>query len=199
LDWRAVGKLIVIDPGHGGKDPGSQGIRDGVELLNEKDINLDVATRLNRMLRAAGANTYMLREDDTYISLYGRPEMANTANGDLYIAIHNNSSDNYSANGTEVYYYSKPNESDFGISSSELAAIAQAELITSLGTKDRGAKSQPAYAVLNKTLMPAIIIEGAFISNTEDLKYMLTDEYKQRYAYAAAKAIIRVLNENAQE
>lgn len=200
LDWRATGKLIVIDPGHGGRDPGAQSIRDGVELLNEKDINLDVATRLNGMLKAAGANTYMLREDDTYISLYGRPELANAASGDLYIGVHNNSSDvNKSAKGTEVYYNSKANESDYGIYSKELATIAQAELVKILGTNDRGAKSQPAYAVLNKTMMPAIIIEGAFISNIDDLKYMLTDEFRQRYAYAVAKAIIQVLNKSVQE
>lgn len=199
LDWRATGKLIVIDPGHGGKDTGSQGIQNGVELLNEKDINLDIATRLNRMLLAAGANTYMLREDDTYISLYGRPELANSARGDLYISVHNNSSDNRNANGTEVYYYSKTNECDYGIYSMELAMEIQSELIKALGTKDRGAKSQPAYAVLNKTQMPAIIIEGAFISNTEDLKYMLTDEFRERYAYATAKSIIKILNDSVKE
>ena len=152
------------------------------------------------MLKAAGANTYMLREDDTYISLYGRPELANAASGDLYIGVHNNSSDvNKSAKGTEVYYNSKANESDYGIYSKELATIAQAELVKILGTNDRGAKSQPAYAVLNKTMMPAIIIEGAFISNIDDLKYMLTDEFRQRYAYAVAKAIIQVLNKSVQE
>lgn len=200
VDWRAAEKLVVIDPGHGGNDPGSQAIRDGVEVLNEKDINLDIALRLDRMLRAAGVSTYMLRQEDESITLYERPAMANAANGDLYVAVHNNSSPvNPNARGTEVYYYSKECEPDYGISSKRLAELAYRELCGTIGTEGRGAKSEPAYAVLNKTQMPAIIIEGAFLSNDDDLKLMLTDEYRENYALAAARAIIQVLNESVAE
>ena len=200
VDWRVTEKLVVIDPGHGGKDPGSQAIRDGVEILNEKDINLDVALRLNRMLKAAGVNTYMLRDSDTSITLYERPAMANAANGDLYISVHNNSSPvNPNARGVEVYYNSKANECDFGIYSKHLAEVAYEELQKTIGIPGRGAKSEPAYAVLNKTQMPAIIIEGAFLSNTEDLKLMMTDEFRENYAKATAKAIIQILNECVEE
>jgi N-acetylmuramoyl-L-alanine amidase len=200
VDWRAASKLVVIDPGHGGNDPGSQAIRNGVEVLNEKDINLDIALRLNRMLKAAGVNTYMLRTEDTSISLYERPAMANAVNGDLYVSVHNNSSPvNPNARGTEVYYYSKECEPDFGLYSKRLAELAYRELCERLGTEGRGVKSEPAYAVLNKTNMPAIIIEGAFLSNNDDLKLMLTDEYRENYALAAAKAIIQVLNESVAE
>lgn len=200
LDWRAAGKLIVIDPGHGGRDPGSQAKRNGVSVLDEKDLNLDIALRLNKMLQEAGANTYILREDDSYISLYDRPERANGANGDLYISVHNNSfPENPNANGTEVYYYSKSNEANYGISSAAFAKLVQKELIAALGLNDRGAKSQPAYAVLNKTLMPAIIIEGAFLSNAKDLEYMLTEDFREKYAYAVAKATIQTLNESVKQ
>jgi len=200
VDWRAANKLVVIDPGHGGNDPGSQAIRNGVEVLNEKDINLDIALRLNRMLKAAGVSTYMLRTEDTSVSLYERPAMANVANGDLYVAIHNNSSPvNPNARGTEVYYYSKKCEPDYGIYSKRLAELVYKELLQRLGTEGRGVKSEPAYAVLNKTNMPAIIIEGAFLSNDDDLKLMLSDEFRENYALAAAKAIIQVLNESVAE
>lgn len=199
VDWRASGKLVVIDPGHGGKDTGSQGKENGVEILNEKDINLDVALRLNSMLKEAGVSTYILRETDKTITLYDRPALANAANGDLYISVHNNSSEGSSANGVEVYYNSKSNESDYGIYSKHLAEVAQTELVKALGIRDRGAKSEPAYAVLNKTQMPAIIIEGAFLSNPDNLKLMLTDEFREKYAYAAAKAIIQILNESVSE
>jgi len=200
VDWRATEKLVVIDPGHGGKDTGCQAIRDGVEILNEKDVNLDVALRLNRMLKAAGVNTYMLRETDTTISLYDRPSMANAANGDLYVSVHNNSSPfNPNARGVEVYYYSKASECDYGIYSKPLAETVYAELVNVLGIPGRGVKSEPAYAVLNKTNMPAIIIEGAFLSNTEDLKVIMTDEFRENYALAAAKAIIQSLNESVRE
>ncbi len=197
VDWRATEKLVVIDPGHGGKDTGSQAIRDGVEILNEKDINLDVATRLNRMLKAAGVSTYMLREGDTTITLYERPALANAANGALYVSIHNNSSkDNPNARGVEVYYNSKANECDYDIYSKHLAETVYKEFMNAVAIPGRGAKSEPAYAVLNKTNMPAIIIEGAFLSNTEDLKLMMTDEFREGYAKATAKAIIQILNES---
>lgn len=200
VDWRAAERLVVIDPGHGGKDTGSQAIRDGVEILNEKDINLDVALRLNDMLKAAGVRTYILRETDTTITLYERPSLANAANGDLYVSIHNNSSDkNPNARGVEVYYNAKANECDYGIYSKHLAEVAYQELISTIGTTGRGAKSEPAYAVLNKTQMPAIIIEGSFLSNTEDLKLMMTDEFRQNYALATAKAIIQILNESVEQ
>ena len=197
VDWRASKKLVIIDAGHGGADTGSQAKQDGVEILNEKDVNLDIALRLNRMLKAAGVSTYMLREDDTTITLQTRPVMANEANGDLYISVHNNSTDkNPNAKGTEVYYYSKDNECDYNIYSKELAELVQKYMVASLGTNDRKVKSEPAYAVLNKTKMPAIIIEGAFLSNTEDLKLMLTDEFREKYALSAAKAVIEVLNKS---
>lgn len=199
LDWRAAGKLIVIDPGHGGKDSGSRAIRNGKTILNEKDINLDIALRLNRMLQAAGANTYLTREDDTYIGLYERPEKANALGGDLYISIHNNSSDSTGASGTEVYYYRKSNEADYGIDTAGFAKLVQKELIQNIGLKNRGAKSEPAYAVLNKTKMPAIIIEGGFLSNDTDLNMMLSDKFKENYAYATAKAILQTLNESVQK
>lgn len=200
VDWRATEKLVVIDPGHGGRDTGSQAIRDGVEILNEKDINLDVALRLDRMLKAAGVKTYILRETDTTITLYERPSLANAANGDLYVSVHNNSSPvNPNARGVEVYYNSKANECDYGIYSKQLAETAYSELVSALGIPGRGAKSEPAYAVLNKTCMPAIIIEGAFLSNTEDLKVMMTDEFRENYALAAAKAIIQSLNASVSE
>jgi N-acetylmuramoyl-L-alanine amidase len=197
--WRASEKLVVIDPGHGGKDTGSQALNNGTAVLNEKDINLDVALRLNEMLQSAGVRTYILRETDTTITLYDRPALANAANADLYVAIHNNSSDNKSARGVEVYYDSKPTESNYGIYSQHLAEVAYQDLLDTIGTVGRGAKSEPAYAVLNKTNMPAIIIEGSFLSNSEDLRMMLTDEFRENYALATAKAIIQILNESAEE
>lgn len=198
VDWRASEKLVVIDPGHGGKDTGSQALSNGTTVLNEKDINLDVALRLNEMLQAAGVRTYILRETDTTITLYDRPALANAANADLYVAIHNNSSENKSARGVEVYYNSKSTEVNYGIYSQRLAEVVYQDLLDTIGTVGRGAKSEPAYAVLNKTNMPAIIIEGSFLSNSEDLSLMLTDEFRENYALATAKAIIQILNESAE-
>ena len=72
-------------------------------------------------------------------------------------------------------------------------------MVKSLGLFDRGAKSEPAYAVLNKTVMPAIIIEGAFLSNDENLELMMTDEFRELYALSAAKSIVKILNDSVRD
>ncbi len=195
LDWRMQGKLIYIDPGHGGFDVGSQGKQDGKIVLNEKDVNLAVALRLNELLRAAGANTVMTRDKDVYVTLYDRPAMANERQADLFVSVHNNSATYETPHGTEVHYYSKEGEENYAVDSKTVAGSVRRELLKTLGLEDRGIKSSPALAVLNKTQMPAIIIEGAFLSNAEDLAYMLTDEFVEQYALGAARGILKALND----
>ena len=195
LDWRASGRLIAIDVGHGGDDPGASGKIDGVTVINEKDLNLDIALRLYQLLDYAGANVVLLRDKDTGMSLYERPEAANSLNADLLISIHNNATDNTSVpNGTEVLYYDSIGTENYGISSKLLAEYIQTELLIEIGLKDRGVKNSPQLAVLNKSLMPAVIIEGGFLSNPMDLQAMLTDRYKEAYAVGTARGIINALN-----
>lgn len=196
LDWRATNMLVIIDPGHGGKDSGAIGFEQGHGVIYEKDINLDVATRLAKLLTNAGVKIYSIRTDDTYMGLYERPSMANSMNGDLYVSIHNNSSDSGKPSGVETLYYTKANESEYLIKSKSMAEIVQANLLTSLGLANRGIASKPELAVLNKTLMPAIIIEGGFLSNYYDLAVMKTDGFRQNYAVAVARSIITALNES---
>ena len=195
LDWRAQSKLIFIDPGHGGTDSGSLAYDENKAVIAmEKDLNLSIALRLNQLLKAAGANTYILREGDESISLYERPAIANSLNADLYVSVHNNSSDYASPNGTETLYYNKPTDSTYGYTSKAVADAVQAELVKNLGLKNRGTKNSPMMAVLNRSEMPAIIIEGAFLSNASELAYIMTDEFKEAYAVAAARGIIKALN-----
>lgn len=196
LDWRATNMLVIIDPGHGGKDSGAIGFENGHEVLYEKDINLDVATRLAALLTEAGVKIYSIRTDDTYMGLYERPSMANSLNGDLYVSIHNNSSDSGRPSGVETLYYTKANEADYLIKSKRMAEIAQANLLTSLGLANRGIESWPELAVLNKTMMPAIVIEGGFLSNYYDLAVMKSDGFRENYAVAVARSIITALNES---
>ncbi len=80
------------------------------------------------------------------------------------------------------------------MTSKELAAYIQKELVPEIGLKDRGIINCPHLAVLNKSLMPAVIIEGGFLSNAGDLQIMLTEEYKEAYAIATARGIINALN-----
>ncbi len=194
LDWRGSGKLIAIDVGHGGKDPGASGKIGGRTVINEKDLNLDIALRLHELLLQAGANAVLLRDKDVDMSLYSRPEAANEMNADLLISIHNNSAETAVPNGSEVLYYDKVGLEDYGISSKELAKHINDQLTREIGLKDRGIKNSPHLAVLNKSLMPAVIIEGAFLSNPTDLQFMLTERYKEAYAIATARGIINALN-----
>ena len=85
-----------------------------------------------------------------------------------------------------------------GISGTELAQNLQKILVSNLGLTDRGAKAKPELAVLRRTIMPAVIIEGAFISNPNDLEFMKTDEFRELYAKSVAKCIIEVLNESVE-
>jgi len=187
-------KLVVIDPGHGGADTGSRGFENGVAVLNEKDVNLDVALRLQKILEDAGARIYMIRTEDGTIPLYDRQDTANNLGASLYVAIHNNSYTNSTPSGTEVHYHGKDDPPMDGISSMALAQSLQSTLASNLGLPNRGAKVSPELAVLRRTIMPAVIIEGAFLSNPNDLDYMKTDDFREKYAMSAARCIIEALN-----
>ena len=199
LDWRAGGKLVAIDVGHGGKDPGAEGILDGSHVIWEKELNLPIALRLYDLLSAAGVNVQILRDQDVYMGLYERPEAANILNADLFVSIHNNSGESVTSRGTEVLYYQKVGEEGYGLFSKEVASLVQQELVAEIGLPNRGTHSRPQLAVLNKTMMPAIIIEGGFLSNPEDLAIMLTEEFIAGYAAGAARGIIMALNASVLE
>lgn len=94
------GRLIVIDPGHGGKDPGAVGAN-----LTEARINLIAAKELRKKLEGLGFNVYMTRESDKYVGLYNRPQIANDLNADAFISIHANAATNTKASGIENLYY----------------------------------------------------------------------------------------------
>lgn len=189
-------KMVVIDPGHGGADTGSRGYENGIAVLNEKDVNLDVALRLQKMLKAAGARIYMIRTGDVTVPLYDRQDTANAMGASLYVSIHNNSYTNSTPSGTEVHYHGKNDPPMDGISAMELAQNLQGTLVSNLGLLNRGAKVSPELAVLRRTVMPAVIIEGAFLSNPNDLNTLKTDDFREKYAMSTAKCIIEALNKS---
>jgi len=202
MNEAAAQRLIFIDVGHGGRDPGTIGARNTPNELHEKVVNLKIGLYLRDYLREAGARVHLSRETDIHIPTAERPEIANALGADLFVSIHNNASTtNFQANGTEVHYYSKIDEEErdekelFGIYSKDVAERVQREMLRALGTADRGTKNSPRLIVLNRTVMPAIVIEGAFMSNAEDLALIREDDYAKRYAYAVAKALIEIMNE----
>ena len=201
LNDSAKSKILALDMGHGGKDSGAIGHENKSDELYEKVVNLAVGLKIRDYLQAAGLNVVTTRDSDTYLTLLERAAVANDAKADFFVSIHNNSSDYAAPNGTEVHYYSKVDTNGkgeqelYGITSKAVAQTVEDEMVKALGTYKRGINSSPKLAVLNKTSMPAIIIEGAFISNEDNFNMMKTEEYKERYAYACAKAIITAFNE----
>lgn len=196
--------LIVIDPGHGGVYPGSIATQNGKAVLYEKDPNLDIALRLNQKLQAAGLKTMMTHDTDSLcdttattsaLDLISRSTFANENNATLFISIHNNSADNIpSAKGTETLYNETDGKAAYGFSSKDLATLVQKKMVAYCGTTNRGAKSRPDLSVLRRTEMPAIIVEGAFMSNADDLKLLQSDQFRENYAKAVAEATIEYLN-----
>ena len=163
-------KIIMIDPGHGNQDPGAVG--NGVE---EKDVNLKISLIVRDKLVADGYTVIMTREDDTFLSLSERSDYANSVNADLFISIHNNSADNSTAKGTEVLC-------NFSTSSKDLAENILNEIVKRIDTTNRGLKDGSKMAVIRKTNMPAVIVEGLFISNSSDAKKLKDNSVIEKIA-----------------
>ena len=172
------GKVIAIDPGHGGNDAGAI----GPSGVMEKTVTLNVALELEKMLKAEGAEVIMTRRTDKTVSpkgasasaieeLQARCDVANRAKADIFISIHADSFTNSSARGTTGYYYSQTE----GPMSIKLADCIRKALCEQIRTPSRGTKPCNFYVVKN-TDMAATLIELAFISNPEEEKIMSSKE-----------------------
>lgn len=182
--------LVVIDPGHGGSEPGAVYNKE----IFEKDLNLDIALRLNRLLKEAKIDTVMTRETDVYVGLYERANIANRLQADLFVSIHNNWIDIPSYSGTMTLYYPYDNGGG-GLTSKRFAEIVQEELLKKLGSIDRKIIPRPNLVVLNSTKMPAVLAEIGFISNKDEREKLLNPEYREKAAIGLYNGIIRALNE----
>lgn len=198
LNSKAKELLVVIDPGHGGAETGSVGYdEDGEESLYEKKVNLQIALRANTLLKQMGVKTLMTRMTDTDVSLSERAEIANKKDAALFVSVHNNSFTSADAMGSEVLYGSDEVLADYGISGKRLAELIQKEMVQQLERPDRGVKHTPGMAVIRLSKMPAVIVEGLFLSNPEELAMLKDPEYVERQAVAIARGIVRALNEMA--
>lgn len=181
--WKGP-KLVVIDPGHGGSDPGAIS-----GDLQEKDINLDISKRVNNILEQDGIETYITRSDDSTIELKERIYTANRKKAALFISIHSNWYSDSSFSGTMTLYNPSQNLSAGYLSELEFAQIVQDELIKVLGTKNRGVIDRPNLAVLRHAEMPSLIVELGFLSNKNDGDLLSSDSFKQKAAEALAEGI----------
>lgn len=168
---------VVIDPGHGGRDPG--GIPG--QRISEKTLALDVSRRLRDDLRAAGLHTVMTRGRDIFVPLPSRVKIANAQHHAIFLSVHFNSSPRDGACGFETYYYRK--------SALPIASKIQAHLVRLCPKEEnRGVKPQRFY-VLRNTRIPAVLAECGFLTNHAEGSRSLQASYRQRIADALAAGI----------
>ena len=184
------GRIITIDPGHGGSDPGAI----GPTGVTEKSVTLKIAMELQRLLKAEGATVYMTRTTDTEVSpkkdkatdveeLQARCDVANRHKADIFISIHMDSFSGGTAKGTTSYYYS------LGTAKSrKLADKVRSALISQIGTQSRGTQSCNFY-VVKHTDMPATLVEVAFISNAAEEKLLNSEAGVKKAALGIADGI----------
>ena len=174
------GKVIVLDPGHGGADAGA--ISPGG--LREKELNLAVAARLKQKLEALGAEVLLTREDDRYLWLYDRVAIANRVGGAVLLSIHANNHDNRKILGLEVWHYPEREESAM------LAKALADAVLARTGQHFRGIMSSKDFVIPREAEMPAVIFEMGFISNREEEKLLITEEFQDKIAEGLSQGLL---------
>ncbi len=182
--------MVVIDAGHGGKDPGAK----AVDGTYEKNYNIDVARRLDKKLKELGFSTIMTREEDIYTTLQERTDAANWNYADFFISIHFNAYMN-KAKGIETLYYPNTPTEAYSINNKDIASIFQEEILKALKRPSRGVISRPDLFVLNKTKMPAMLMELGFLTNKEELSFIKKESYRENAANALATSLLRYYKE----
>tara|TARA_B100000965_G_scaffold389986_1_gene396321 strand:- start:839 stop:1924 length:1086 start_codon:yes stop_codon:yes gene_type:complete len=175
---------VVIDPGHGGSDPGAVGING----LRETDIVLEVSKNVSEFLNKKGVKTILTREYERTLDLHPRVSKANNSKANAFVSIHANATrgKRKEVNGLETYYYS-------GSKGYSLAKnIHKQILITSSQSPDRGVRRSRFY-VISKTSMPAALVEIGFVTGMYDANLLRQKAYRDKMAFAIAKGILNFL------
>lgn len=179
-------KVLLLDAGHGGSDPGASG-----NGLTEKTLNLSVMQKIANELAGSDVKVYVTRNSDVYPANNTRARTANQI-AHAMVSIHMNSGP-ATANGTEVLY--KNHDNDTGAFTSKvLAEVIQNNIIQATGNTDRGTKYRTDLLILNATTVPTVIVETVFISNPGDALKISQNDYQQTVAVAIAQAIESAMN-----
>ena len=223
-EFGLTAKTIVIDAGHGGKDPG--GGSNG--NLIEKPIALSISKKIGAILTAKGYTVLLTRDSDRFIPLKERTAFATKHKADLFLSIHANASGDSRANGIETYYLDVTStdknaeiiaareNANSGYSIQELESLlkgliveskskdsyrlakhVQQELVAATGAADRGVK-HARFVVLIGTSVPAILIETGFVTNPTESKKLTSDTYQQKIASAIVRGVEKFLGNTEQ-
>lgn len=194
--------LVVLDPGHGGADSGSM-----AGGLAEKDLTLDIAQRIDRLLTAQGVATLLTRMGDSYVALADRAALANRAENAIFVSIHLNEGVRPLSSGVETYFASeqttgRPRVATWlpflqtasittpNVESQSLAGFIQQELVTRTRAYDRGTKAEQFY-VLTNVRHPAVLVEGGFLTNKDDIGKLGDVNYREQLAAAISSGILK--------
>jgi N-acetylmuramoyl-L-alanine amidase len=199
-------RIIVIDPGHGGANPGTTSVLDG---RLEKEFTLDWAKRLAPLLETNGWKVFLTRTSDVYVTNADRVVFAEARHADLFISLHFNSTPNRDkkTGGLETYCITPtgmpstltrgfsdpwaeqlPNNA-FDAQNLQLAVRIHDAVLRAMGIEDRGVRHSRFETVLRGQNRPAILIEGGYLSNPAEAKKIESPEYRQKLAEAVAKAL----------
>ena len=189
-DPRTIYKnIVVLDAGHGGYDSGAT--HNGTK---EKDLNFKIIYTLMKGYFSSNApetKVYWSRSSDVFVTLSKRAAFASKVGADIFVSLHMNSASSSSANGTEVYYTATNNASSFsGVNSKIIATLFKNNLVTRLGTTNRGVKTAKYY-VTNHNTVPAVLIELGFISGSRDYANLTNPSFQSN----SAKVIYDTINE----
>jgi N-acetylmuramoyl-L-alanine amidase len=177
--------LVVVDPGHGGKDPGAIGIAG----LREKDIILPIAQQVASILEQQGVQAVLTRTSDYFVDLAPRVAMAQRMDADIFVSIHANSISlsRPDVNGIETYYYS---------SGLRLAQVIHNSILQSVDVADRRVR-QGRFFVLRKASMPSVLVEVGFVTGRDDAPKLSDPSYRSQMAQAIARGILLYIQQNS--
>ena len=198
MPLQAYAMTVIIDPGHGGSDPGAIGING----LKEKDVNLAISLILKQELLNRGYSVVMTRETDRFVSLERRVSIARASKGELFVSIHANAHTSNQAHGSLVLYYDHsykqaayPPSSEMAMLSEENRKLAEQVLygiVQQIDTANRGIVPSSAYVIRNGSV-PSILVESAFLSHIEDAALLARDEVRAAIAQGIANGIDRYI------
>jgi N-acetylmuramoyl-L-alanine amidase len=194
--------VVVIDPGHGGQDSGTT--KAGIV---EKEMTLDVAHRVERLLQERGLITVLTRADDHYVSLQDRAVIANSQSESVFVSIHFDEAGRSAATGIETYYAAHPisvpervaswlpflrhtSSEPPNLESQSLANFVQTSLVTHTQAINRGTRPQQFYVIAN-VHHPAVLVEGGFLTSKDDVVKLENTDYREQMAVGIAQGILQ--------
>ena len=184
-------KIVLLDAGHGGIDPGA-----ALNGYKEKDLNFKIInTYVKELFYKSDIKVYFTRESDVKIDLYDRAALASEIGADIFISLHMNTNNNTSVNGTEVFYSASNNtKNQSGLNSATLAKALAQNISTALGSRNRGA-SDSNFVVVKYNTVPAVLIETGFMSNKQELAKLVDSNYQKKIAQAIFSTVEQIFKD----